>query len=223
LKARNLAPRRTAESLRREEQLLEGARPMNADSRSADELERALERTRSVIGETLDEIQHQLSLGMGVGELIVRNPLPVTLIGLGFSWRAFSGSRNRRFEHHDRSWAELSRDRPLPYVERNVLMAVSRENLAEWLRDARTMEDLAIETLEKQASRLDQYPELQARLREHLAETRRQAEKLDGCMQRLGAGAVATSPRTGRLPGGPDRRPARRRAGDPERHHRLCL
>jgi ferritin-like metal-binding protein YciE len=192
---------------------------MSADNRSTEEIERELERTRSEIGETLDEIQRQLSpgqlldqafgyfggprqLGMGIGELIVRNPLPVTLIGVGFAWLAFSGSRDRRFEHYDRSWAEPSRDWPLPQVERNVLMAVSRENLAEWLRDARTMEDLAIETLEKQASRLDQYPELQARLREHLAETRRQAEKLDGCMQRLGAAAVATSPRAGRLPGG---------------------
>jgi hypothetical protein len=75
---------------------------MSAGSRSTEEIERELERTRSEIGETLDEIQRQLSpgqlldqalryfggprqLGMGVGELIVRNPLPVTLIGLGFA------------------------------------------------------------------------------------------------------------------------------------------
>jgi Protein of unknown function (DUF3618) len=75
---------------------------MSAGSRSTEEIERELERTRSEIGETLDEIQRQLSpgqlldqalryfgeprqLAMGVGELIMRNPLPVTLIGLGFA------------------------------------------------------------------------------------------------------------------------------------------
>ena len=81
-------------------------------------------------------------------------------------------------------------------------MAVSRENLGEWLRDARTMEDLAIDTLERQAARLDQYPELQARLREHLAETRRQADRLDECLEQLGGAASVTTSRTEKLPGG---------------------
>jgi ferritin-like metal-binding protein YciE len=81
-------------------------------------------------------------------------------------------------------------------------MAVSRENLADWLRDARTMEDLAIETLEKQARGLDQYPELQSGLREHLAETRRQAERLDECLRQLGAATATAGARAERLPGG---------------------
>jgi ferritin-like metal-binding protein YciE len=192
---------------------------MSTDSRSPDEIQREVDQTRSEISETLDQIQRQLSpgqlldqalryfggprqLGQSVGELIIRNPVPVTLIGVGLAWLAFSGSGNQRVELSDRRWAGPYRGRPMPEVERNALMAVSRENLAEWLRDARTMEDLAIETLEKQAGRLDDYPELQARLREHLAETRRQAERLDGCMQRLGASALATSPRSEALAGG---------------------
>jgi ferritin-like metal-binding protein YciE len=189
---------------------------MTADYRTPEEIEREVERTREEISETLGDIERQLSpgqlldqtlrhfdgprrLGQGVGELIARNPLPFTLIGIGVAWLAFAGSRNRRIEPHDR-WSAASW--PLPQVERNTLMAVSREHLAEWLRDARTMEDLAIETLEKQADGLDHYPELQAKLREHLAESRRQAERLDQCMQRLGMGGVAPGSSTGKLPGG---------------------
>jgi ferritin-like metal-binding protein YciE len=191
---------------------------MTAETRSPDEIERDLEQTRVEIGETLEDIQRQLSpgqlldqtlryfggphrLGQSLGELIVRNPLPITLIGVGFAWLAFSGSSSRRAESYDRMSTEPSAGWPLTPVERNALMAVSRENLADWLRDARTMEDLAIETLEKQARRLDRYPELQARLREHLTETRRQAERLDECMQRLGVAALATGPRADKLPG----------------------
>ncbi len=192
---------------------------MTADTRTPDEIQRDVERTRAEISQTLDEIQRQLSpgelvdralryfggprqLGLSVGELIIRNPLPVTLIGVGFAWLALAGSSNRQVAHHDRSSAEPSAGWPLTETERTTLMAVSRENLADWLRDARTMEDLAIETLEKQAGRLDHYPELQARLREHLVETRGQAERLDQCMQRLGASTMATGPRAEPLPGG---------------------
>ena len=192
---------------------------MTADTRSPDEIQRDVEQSRSEISDTLDEIQRQLSpgqlldqalryfggpsqLGVGISQRIVRNPLPITLIVVGLAWLAFSGSSSRRPERYDRRSAEPSAGWPLTQVERNALMAVSRENLADWLRDARTMEDLAIETLEKQAKRLDRYPELQAKLREHLAETRRQAERLDESMQRLGAVALVTGPRVDKLPGG---------------------
>ena len=192
---------------------------MSAD-KSPEELQREVEQTRSEISETLDEIERQLSpgqmldqalgyfggsrqIGLAVGGLVVRNPVPVALIGLGFAWLAFAGSRSRRRELYEPMWAEPGGRWSLPKVERNVLMAVSRENLAEWLRDARTMEDLAIETLERQAGRLDEYPELQAKLREHLTESHRQAERLDGCLQRLSTTAtVASSARSERLPGG---------------------
>ena len=42
-------------------------------------------------------------------------------------------------------------------------MAVSRDNLTAWLRDAYAMENQAIEILEKQANRLEHYPELRAK------------------------------------------------------------
>ena len=85
---------------------------MSAD-KSPEELQREVEQTRSEISETLDEIERQLSpgqmldqalgyfggsrqIGMAVGDLVVRNPVPVALIGLGFAWLAFAGSRSRR-------------------------------------------------------------------------------------------------------------------------------
>jgi ferritin-like metal-binding protein YciE len=61
-----------------------------------------------------------------------------------------------------------------------------QENFVSWLRDARAMESQAIEMLEKQVTRLDNYPQLQARVQQHLDETRNQAELLDGCLERHG-------------------------------------
>ncbi|HET6468508.1 MAG TPA: ferritin-like domain-containing protein [Geminicoccaceae bacterium] len=65
-------------------------------------------------------------------------------------------------------------------------MANVKDNFVPWLRDARAMESQAVELLEKQAPRLDNYPQLQARIRQHLEETHRQAEMLDRCLERYG-------------------------------------
>ena len=53
-------------------------------------------------------------LGASVGDLIIRNPVPVTLIGVGFAWLAFAGARNTRFEHDDPRWAERLPAGPCP-------------------------------------------------------------------------------------------------------------
>jgi ferritin-like metal-binding protein YciE len=61
-----------------------------------------------------------------------------------------------------------------------------QEHFVSWLRDARAMESQAIEMLEKQLTRLDQYPQLKARVQQHLDETRGQADMLDRCLERHG-------------------------------------
>jgi ferritin-like metal-binding protein YciE len=54
-----------------------------------------------------------------------------------------------------------------------------RDNLIVWLRDAYAMEGQAIELLERQIERLDHYPEVRAKLQEHLTETRGQQAALE--------------------------------------------
>ncbi len=66
-------------------------------------------------------------------------------------------------------------------------MATKEETLVEWLRDAYAMEKQAIDLIENQLKRLQNYPEFQARLREHLEETRQQADIVKQCLSRYGA------------------------------------
>jgi len=59
-------------------------------------------------------------------------------------------------------------------------------DLMRWLRDAHVMEVHAIQMLEKQARRIENYPDLRNRILEHLEETRAQAEMLERCIERHG-------------------------------------
>lgn len=62
------------------------------------------------------------------------------------------------------------------------------ETLNQWLRDAHAMEEQAEQMLDTQASRIENYPELAARIRQHLDETHTQRERLERCLERRGAG-----------------------------------
>ena len=64
-------------------------------------------------------------------------------------------------------------------------MAIQDELLS-WLRDAHAMEMQATQILDNQARRIESYPALRDRIQQHLEETRRQAEKLEGCIDRYG-------------------------------------
>lgn len=61
------------------------------------------------------------------------------------------------------------------------------ETLSAWLRDAHAMESATVDNLDKQVERLEHYPELQGRLRQHREESRRHAEQVKHCLERLGA------------------------------------
>lgn len=67
----------------------------------------------------------------------------------------------------------------------------AREHLLEWLRDAHAMEQQAQTMLSGQIDRLENYPELKAKLQEHLEETRRQADLVKGCIESLGGSSSA--------------------------------
>lgn len=62
----------------------------------------------------------------------------------------------------------------------------ARDVLIVGLRNAHAVESQAIELLERQASALDDYPEVQARVQDHLGETERQLELLEQALEMLG-------------------------------------
>jgi ferritin-like metal-binding protein YciE len=62
--------------------------------------------------------------------------------------------------------------------------------LATGLRNAHAMESQALELLERQASRLEEYPEVQEQVQHHLAQTGRQLDRLEQCLDALGEDAA---------------------------------
>lgn len=53
-------------------------------------------------------------------------------------------------------------------------MSNPQEHLLDWLRDAHAMEQQAEQMLKAQASRIENYPKMKARVEQHLEETRGQ-------------------------------------------------
>jgi len=62
--------------------------------------------------------------------------------------------------------------------------AISLLTLA--LRKAHAMESHGLELLERQATRLEPFPEVQAQIQHHLGETERQLERIEDCLDALG-------------------------------------
>jgi ferritin-like metal-binding protein YciE len=65
-------------------------------------------------------------------------------------------------------------------------MTTKEDRLLEWLRNAHAMEKQAETMLTAQAGRIETYPDLKARIEEHLAGTRRQGDVLQACIERRG-------------------------------------
>ncbi|MFW5844752.1 MAG: DUF892 family protein [Planctomycetota bacterium] len=59
---------------------------------------------------------------------------------------------------------------------------IGHKHLIDWLRDAHAMEKTAASMLETQLKRLDDYPDMQRRVREHLAETKEQTSRVEECL-----------------------------------------
>jgi ferritin-like metal-binding protein YciE len=70
-------------------------------------------------------------------------------------------------------------------------MTKPKDRLLQWLRDAHAMEEQAITMLSAEARRVDGHPELKARLERHLAESERQRDRLEACIERHNGGASA--------------------------------
>ncbi|OJT28259.1 hypothetical protein BOP96_21260 [Pseudomonas sp. FSL W5-0203] len=78
-------------------------------------------------------------------------------------------------------------------------MATPQENLLDWLRDAHAMEQQAEKMLKAQSERLENYPQLKARIDEHIEETLGQQQLIDECLTRLGSSASTLKDVGGKL------------------------
>jgi ferritin-like metal-binding protein YciE len=75
----------------------------------------------------------------------------------------------------------------------------AKDNLLDWLRDAHAMEQQAEKMLRAQADRLEHYPQLKARIVQHIDETLQQQQLLDQCIARLGGSASMLKDLGGKL------------------------
>lgn len=78
-------------------------------------------------------------------------------------------------------------------------MAHPDDRLAQWLRDAHAMEMQALKMMEGQVERLENYPELRARIRQHIDETRGQADRLEACIGKRGKETSTLKDAAGRM------------------------
>lgn len=78
-------------------------------------------------------------------------------------------------------------------------MATTQERLVQWLRDAHAMEQQAEKMLAAQAERIEHYPDLKARMQQHLEETREQARQIEGCLKRHGSDTSTVKDFAGRF------------------------
>lgn len=78
-------------------------------------------------------------------------------------------------------------------------MSEKREWLVQWLRDAHAMEEQGETMLSGLLNRVENYPELSSRIRQHLEETRAQAARLVRCLDALDEGSSMLKDAAGKL------------------------
>jgi ferritin-like metal-binding protein YciE len=78
-------------------------------------------------------------------------------------------------------------------------MTKPTDNLLDWLRDAHAMEQQAEKMLTAQAERLEHYPDLRARIQQHIVETEGQQRLLVECIERLGGSTSTLKDMAGKL------------------------
>ncbi|HWK65031.1 MAG TPA: ferritin-like domain-containing protein [Rhizobiaceae bacterium] len=78
-------------------------------------------------------------------------------------------------------------------------MTTANERLDQWLRDAHAMEEQAEQMLSALAERIENYPELEARVERHLEETRTHAQRVKSCLERRGASTSTLKVAAGKI------------------------
>lgn len=78
-------------------------------------------------------------------------------------------------------------------------MAAMKEIIDQWLRDAHAMEEQAEQMLKAQAGRIQNYPELKARIEQHIGETQSQRGRIERCLESRGTSTSSVKDVTGKL------------------------
>ncbi len=61
-----------------------------------------------------------------------------------------------------------------------------RETVLSWLRDAHAMEAAAVDNLERNIDRFEDYPAVQAKFRDDLAQSKQHLQEIEQCLDRMG-------------------------------------
>ena len=80
-------------------------------------------------------------------------------------------------------------------------MATVQDNLLDWLRDAHAMEQQAEQMLTGMAGRIQNYPELKARIERHIGETQNDARLVQQCIDRRGSSTSTMKNIAGKIMG----------------------
>jgi ferritin-like metal-binding protein YciE len=78
-------------------------------------------------------------------------------------------------------------------------MTDMNERINQWLRDAHAMEEQSEQILSGQAHRIESYPQLRARMEQHLKETRLQQKQLEECLKRRGTSTSGMKDLSGKV------------------------
>lgn len=76
-----------------------------------------------------------------------------------------------------------------------------RDTMISWLNDAHALENNLIQVLEHRVKDTKDHPQMQAKVQEHLNQTRRHAELVKGCIERLGGNVSAIKSGMGSVTG----------------------
>ena len=76
-----------------------------------------------------------------------------------------------------------------------------RENFIHWLRDAHAMEVGTLDDIEQLSKRIENYPQLKARIDQHIQETRGQEQRLKQLLEGMGEGTSALKETVTRIAG----------------------
>jgi ferritin-like metal-binding protein YciE len=77
----------------------------------------------------------------------------------------------------------------------------SKETLLQWLRDAHAMESANVDHLQLQLKRVDGYPQLEQRIRQHLEESKGQEQRIEQALEKLGSSTSAVKAAVTKLTG----------------------
>jgi ferritin-like metal-binding protein YciE len=86
-------------------------------------------------------------------------------------------------------------------ILRGVKAMAHQETVLAWLNDAHALELNLVQVLEHRVSDTKDHPHIQTRIQQHLEQTRRHAELVQGCIERLGGSTSALKSGMGKIGG----------------------